>query len=209
VVVAASVAAALLPLAFPFGTFITTSAQADTFALLPWWWLHDHGIALHDLRFLAFGAGVVATALFTGLQARAFAVLRCWSARSSSCRRSTWQRPQGIHVNSVGSLWAGIKVAHRNWIDRAVGHDANVAVLWSGRGDVHTVWENEFFSRSVHTIYDLNAATPGDLPETPVHEVRAGRLADPAGRIVHAQYALAAQEADVEGKASPRISRTA
>jgi hypothetical protein len=116
---------------------------------------------------------------------------------------STWNvsnGPRGIHLNSVGTLFAGIKVAHRDWIDRAVGHDADVSVLWSGSGDVHTVWENEFFSRSVRRVYDLNGPTPGGLPETALHPARGGRLADSAGHVVDVQYALADEAADVEGK---------
>jgi hypothetical protein len=201
VLVAAGVVAAVLPLTFPFGRFITTSAQADTFALLPWWWLHDHGLPTHDVRFAAFAGAVVATALFAVLQGRLFVVLPLLVGVAFILTNvNVANGPRGIHVNSVGTLFAGIKVAHRDWIDRAVGHDADVSVLWPGRGDVHTVWENEFFSRSVHTIYDLNGPTPGGLPETAVHKVRAGRLEDASGKVVRAQYALADEASDVEGK---------
>jgi hypothetical protein len=107
--------------------------------------------------------------------------------------------PQGIHINSVGSLYAGIKKTHRDWIDRAVGRDADVSVIWSGV-NAYTVWENEFFSRSIHKVYDLSGPSPGGLPETALHQVNDGRLADPAGNVVEVQYALAAEQADVEGK---------
>ncbi len=201
VIAVACVVAAVLPLTFPFVRFIGTSAQADTFGLLPWWWLIDHGLAPHDVRYAAFAAAVLAAALFAALRTRFFVALPVLVGVAFVLTNVNVDNgPQGIHINSVGSLWAGIRVAHRNWIDRAVGSNADVSILWLGRGDVHVVWENEFFSRSVHTIYDLNGATPGDLPETAVHEVQGGRLADATGRVVHAQYALADQAADVEGK---------
>ncbi len=38
----------------------------------------------------------------------------------------------GIHQASLGSLWAGIRVSHPDWIDRAVGHTASVDYVWSG-----------------------------------------------------------------------------
>jgi hypothetical protein len=201
VIAVACVVAAVLPLTFPFVRFIGTSAQADTFGLLPWWWLIDHGLQPHDVRFAAFAAAAIAAALFAVLRTRLFIALPILVGVAFVLTSVNVDNgPRGIHLNSVGSLWAGIRVAHRNWIDRAVGHDADVSILWLGRGDVHVVWENEFFSRSVHTIYDLNGATPGDLPETAVHEVQGGRLADSTGRVVRAQYALADQAADVEGK---------
>ena len=74
----------------------------------------------------------------------------------------------GIHKTTVGSLWAGTHMPHPNWIDRAVGPNADVAVLWTGTmPSPYPVYENEFFSRSVRTVYDVDgAARPDPLPET-------------------------------------------
>ena len=46
---------------------------------------------------------------------------------------------------------------HRDWIDRAVGRDAQVAAIWSGNTDRYAIWENEFFNRCVGKVYDLGA----------------------------------------------------
>jgi hypothetical protein len=196
---AAGAVAALLPVTFPFQDFIGTKAQADTFALLPWWWVNDHWLVANDLRYAALAASLLAVTLFCLLQGRAFAVLPLLvGAFLVVTTYNVANGPHGIHINSVGSLYAGIKKTHRNWIDRAVGRGADVSVVWSGF-NVYSVWENEFFSRSIHKVYDLGGPTPGGLPETALHEVRDGRLADPAGHIVDVEYALAAEQADVEG----------
>ena len=53
-----------------------------------------------------------------------------------------------------------------------------MVVLWTGRTTPYPVWENEFFNRSVRTVYDLDGAPlPDPLPETPATRVgqRSGR----------------------------------
>ena len=53
--------------------------------------------------------------------------------------------------------------------DARVGRGARVAALYDSRVmDKFTVWTNEFFKRSIRTVYDLRAPTPGALPETSV-----------------------------------------
>ena len=57
----------------------------------------------------------------------------------------------------------GITTAHRDWIDRAVGRDARRRRR-SGRAatrDQFTLWENEFFNRSVGPRLRPRAAAPG------------------------------------------------
>ena len=93
---------------------------------------------------------------------------------------------------------------HRNWIDRLVGQHAAVSVLWTGTmPSPYPVYENEFFNRSVRTVYhDVDgAARPDPLPETDVSlaaERRGCATAD--GRPVHAQYVLASGNLELAGK---------
>ena len=54
---------------------ITTTAVSDTFALLPWWWVQDHGVAMADVRWAVLAVGVLAGLAFVGLPRRALAVL--------------------------------------------------------------------------------------------------------------------------------------
>jgi hypothetical protein len=92
----------------------------------------------------------------------------------------------------MGALFQGITTGTRDWIDRRVGRDGDVAFLYSGKDPTQqplTLWENEFFNRSVGTVYDLRQASMGELPEHRVTERGDGvLLAD--GRPVRHRYVL-------------------
>src|SRR5204862_6000373 len=66
----AAAVAGVLPLFVDYPRFITTSAVADTFALLPWWWVQDHWIHIDQVRWAALAAGLAAAALFAFLPSR-------------------------------------------------------------------------------------------------------------------------------------------
>ena len=82
----------------------------------------------------------------------------------------------------------------RSWIDRAVGRDAHVAVLWPG-GNELAVWENEFWNRSVDRVYELGAKLPGDMPATTTSVDRATGVL----RGVDARYVLAPTSVQLVG----------
>jgi hypothetical protein len=202
---AAAAVAGLLPGTFPFEHFITTSAVSDTFALMPWWWLQDHFLPMLDVRWGALLCGAAGAELFLILPRRWLGILPLIVAAYLVVTSAVVENGRhGIHVASVGTLWAGIRVQHPDWVDRAVGSGADVSFLWLGKLEPQAIWENEFFSRSVHTIYDLGGPSPGNLPEVPLHKAKDGRLVDTAGRVVRVHYALASTTADVEGKVVAR-----
>ena len=65
----------------------------------------------------------------------------------------------------------------------------------------YPVWENEFFNRSVRTVYDVDgAARPDPLPETDVTRRADGRLVAADGKPISAQYVLASTAVEVAGK---------
>jgi hypothetical protein len=194
----AAVAAALLPFFIPFSRFITTSAVSDTFGFLPWWWIQDHWVSMGDLRWLALGLGVVAAALVF-LPGRFLLVLPVLVAAYFVATSFVVENGRhGIHLDSVGSRWAGIHDQHVDWIDRAVGSKAKVAYVWSG-ANPYTVWENEFFNRSFGRVYSLAGPASDPLTETSVTRRSNGELvAD--GRVLKAQYVLADGSTEVHGK---------
>jgi Dolichyl-phosphate-mannose-protein mannosyltransferase len=197
--VAAAAIAAVLPVFIPYAHFITTSATADTFALLPWWWVQDHGVQMTDIRWATLGAGIVGAALFLWVPRRLVLVLPALVAVYLVATTFVVDNGRhGIHVASLGKLWAGIRVAHPDWIDRAVGPHAAVSVLYTG-SEEEVTWENEFFNRSVGDVYDYDAPAPDPLPATAVVRRSDGALVA-SGTPVKVQYVLAPTGANVKGK---------
>ena len=191
--VPAALAAGLLPVAIPFARFVNPSAVSDTLGLLPWWWLQDQGIHFGALRLVAMGASLVAAGAFVLLPRRAalvFPVLAALYFLLSSAVAENGRH--GIRQASVGGLWAGIRMPHPDWIDRRVGSDANVSFLWHYTGETRPLWDNEFFNRSVGTVYTVDGPDPADggLPETPVHESGDGTLRTAGGATPRVGYAV-------------------
>jgi hypothetical protein len=207
-IIIGALVAGTLPVALPFGRFVNSSAVSDTFGLLPWWWLQDQGIHFGALRFAALGAGLVAAALFVALPRR-YALGLCVLVGVYFVGASlvVENGRHGIHQAAVGSLWAGIRVTHPDWIDRTVGRDSRVAFVWHYTGETRPLWNNEFFNRSVGDVYTVDGPDPADggLPETPVHERRDGTLVTARGRPPHVAYAVS--YTDIAGRPVARDSK--
>jgi len=180
VLVAAAVAG-VLPVFVDYPRFIKTSAVADTFALLPWWWVQDHWIHLGQVRWAALAASLAAAAAFAFVPRRFALVLPAFVAAYFVLTSYVVENGRhGIHQASLGKLWAGIQTAHPDWIDRAVGPNASVAILRTSSMTDETIWENEFFNRSVGAIYYHHVErVPDPLPERAL------------SRSTRVQYALA------------------
>jgi hypothetical protein len=206
--VSAAVVAGALPVAVPFARLVNTSAISDTLGLLPWWWLQDHGVHFGPLRIVALGIGLAVGAAFVlvppryGLLFPAFLLVYLVLATAV-----VENGRHGIHQASAGALFAGIRVAHPDWIDRTVGRDANVSFLWHYAGETRPLWNNEFFNRSVRTVYTVNGPDPADggLPETPVFVRGDGELATATGAVPHVQYAVS--YTDIAGTPLARDSK--
>lgn len=203
VVIAAGTAAAL-PAFLPYPSLIGISAVSDTLAMLSLWRLAElAAIPLEDLwAVIAAGAAVVAL-LFALLPRRALLllpglvlVLYAVGAQPIDAR---------TRDASVGALFQGIRLPERDWIDQAVGPNAEVAVLWTGVTDRFTVNQNEFFSRSVGRVFHLDAPTPGALPETIVAiDPENGQLRAPDGSPIVAPYLLTDESVPIDGRPAAR-----
>jgi hypothetical protein len=200
-IVAASVVAGVLPFFIPYTRFIGPSALSDTFSLLPWWWAQDHLIHLPQVKWAALGVSLAAAALFALLPRRYALVLPALVAAYFVLTAIVVESGRhGIHKTTLNSRWAGTHMPERDWIDRAVGANARVAVLWTPTmTSPYPVYENEFFSRSVRTVYDVDGAHPPDpLPEVTATKTPRGALVTAPGHPVLAQYVLS--DVEVGGK---------
>ena len=128
----AAVVAAALPGVLPYSTLIGVPAASDELALSIWWRLQDQTIAPSHVATWAVVASILAALMFL-LVPRRLAVLLP-AAVAASFVAVTWTAMDNVHGfrrAAVGALFQGITDPHRDWVDRAVGHDANVAVLWT------------------------------------------------------------------------------
>ena len=197
-VLAAVLVAAGLPFFLPFQRFVTPDAVHDSFGLLPWWWLHDQGVAFDSLRWVAlcFAAACAALALVPRRVAIVVpALVACYFVATSVIVE---RGEHGIRTASRAARAAGIGRPDRDWVDRAVTANASVAYVRTGFGSFYTLWENEFFNRSIGSVYNLIGSSVDALPETLVARRADGTLvAD--GRPVRAAFVLADQSAGVRG----------
>ena len=195
---AAIILAAALPGALPYSSLIGLNAISDTIALLPLGWLVEQGLGLDDVGVVVVFACAALGLLFLFLPKRYALVLPALVLVYFAVSQAAIQSKH--EFQSLESLFGGIVNPNQDWIDRAVGSNANVAVVWTGHTDKFTIWENEFFNRSVGKVYATGPSLPGDLPETKVTiDPTSGDLLTPAGREIHAQYALADSSLAVEG----------
>ncbi len=185
----AAMVAVGLPLVIPYEDFIGLNAISDTAALLPLGWLVEHGLALTNVVFVVLAGVVLAGLAFLFVPRRYALVLPglvlVYFAVS--------QHPivAEHRFRSAQHLYGGITVAYRDWLDRYVGPNGDVAFLWEGDSDKFTVWENEVFNRSVGSIYTTGPAVPGGLAQTPVTIDRTtGYVHEPDGARVPASYVL-------------------
>lgn len=204
--VPAAAVAAIIPLWIPFEDLIGVQAVSDTFGLLTWWEVHDWGVPLDQIWLAAVLAGAAAVTLWLIVPLRAVAVLPALLLVFFLV--SSQPVEKRIRAASIGELFQGITRPDRDWVDRAVGRDADVAALWSGRLDHRTIFENEFFSRSIGPVYTLAGPLPGGLVETPLgSDEDTGLLLDPDGRPVEAEYALVDETVPLAGSVVARDER--
>ena len=189
-VVAAGLAAAL-PGAIPFLGLLDITAQSDTLGFQPWWFLGDAWAGRGSVAVAAVLVSLALAGAFLWLPRRLAPLLPGLVAAGFL---ATWL-PLELWTHSfprlASSAYAqGVGVPQKSWIDRAVGRDAHVAVLWTG-GNALAVWENEFWNRSVDAVYDLTTPLGGDMPSTPVSvEHSTGVLRLPGGGTITQPYVL-------------------
>ena len=184
--------------AIPFARFIGLTATSDTFALLPWWKLQEGVITLHQVRPVATACALAAGVLFLLVPRRWALVLPLLVLVYFAAE----QRPieSRTTLASRGALFQGIRSVRPDWIDHAVGRSADVAAIWTGKPDVHVIWENEFFNRSVGPVYDTGAPIPGGLPSTAVTiDPRTG-LVRAGGKLVRHRFAFVDSALELNGK---------
>jgi hypothetical protein len=202
--IAATVAAAALPGVLPLQTLLNgVNSESDTIGLRPWWYLQNALVGADGVPLVALLVSIALAAAFLWLPRRhapwlpvlvAAGLLTVWLPLQ------LWD--YSFPKASLGALYQGINTGvDRDWIDAAVGRDADVAALWTNPSkDYFQIWENEFFNRSVRRVYDLGQPLPGAMPErTAEVDVASGRLTS-RGRPIDADYVLVPSTTQLVGK---------
>jgi glycosyltransferase involved in cell wall biosynthesis/4-amino-4-deoxy-L-arabinose transferase-like glycosyltransferase len=200
--VAAAGVAAALPGTIPFLRLMNINAQSDTPFLYPWWYLGDGAAGRANVALLAVAVSAALAAAFLWLSRRYAPLLPALVAVGLFL---TWL-PLQLWTHSFARLssasYSTGVTADRGWIDRAVGRNANVTLVWTGENP-YRGWENEFWNRSVRRVYDLGAtpliAGAGETRLTVQQST--GKLLDTNGRPVRADYVLADTTAQIAGTA--------
>ena len=190
--------AAALPGAVPVAGALGVNTVNDAFGLLSIWVLRDKVTSVNGTAIAITLAAMAAAGLFLLLPRRlaavpVAAVFLFFVYGNHSVDFFT-------HNASLGSLKGGIQQQQKDWIDNAVGSSPDVAALFSGNRDYVTLWENEFFNRSVGPVYNF-IGPPDGLPQaTVVPASKDGTLLAAGVTPVHARYAFADNTLLVKGK---------
>ncbi len=182
--------AALLPLTIPFHRFVGDPVRSDSSALVLVWSAYRHLVA--GSVYLTVGLVCVALGLLVVIVPRRAAlalplVVAAWFVATFV---PIFHGPHGFERSATGAVFQGIRGVNRDWIDRAVPRGARAAAVWSGgKQDIATVYENEFFNRSVGRVYVLEP-TGTDLAETRFRFGHDGFARTTTGQLVRAQYVL-------------------
>jgi glycosyltransferase involved in cell wall biosynthesis len=201
-VVVAAIVAGLLPAVLPYQTLIDTPAESDTLVLLPLWWIHELGVNVNTIVELVVPVAAGLALVFLLVSRRYAAVLPAivlvWLVFVAE--RVVFFDHGFVHA-SEGALFQGITTGKPNWIDRKVGGGANVAYLWSGNNaHAFQLWENEFFNRSIRTVYDLEGQSPGNLAETPLKQTADGVLLGPGRKPLRVPYVVSDTAVPLAGR---------
>jgi hypothetical protein len=166
---ACAVVAAGLVGVVPYSGLLNGNATSDTLAFLPLWTLQDTVTTLDEIGMVVVLLGIALALLLLLVPVRyALALPAALFVLYAVALWTIETNPHGgVHHVSLGALFGGTSNPDREWIDHAVGSNANVGVIYdSATMDKFTVWTNEFFNRSVRRVAYIADPTPGGLPES-------------------------------------------
>ncbi|MGB2875752.1 MAG: hypothetical protein WBB76_09805 [Gaiellaceae bacterium] len=199
---AAVIVPTALVLALPFETFFTEALFNDTFGLIPLWRLTQRfGGNVGDTRIAVAALAALAGLLFAVLPRRSaiavipFSVLLVFALSTNSVFGT-------VEFQSAAKRYAGGLQGDPSWIDHAIGRDRRVELVnTSDILDQNSLWQAEFWNRSVRRVFEVTAHDPSIDDVAAPLDIR-GRIvpALPAGSPDrHPRYVAAARTVELDG----------
>jgi Dolichyl-phosphate-mannose-protein mannosyltransferase len=194
---AAAVVAVGLVGAVTYVSFLGPNNANDSFSLFVLNSLLDrHWVGLSQIQPAVVAGATVAGLIFMLTPRRFGAFLPLLALLALSLANGPVEKR--IRLASDQSRSGGVQT-RRDWIDHAVDTKPQVATLWTNQQTFVTLWDNEFFNRSVGKVYYFNYA-PDGLPATSVNvDTRNGELIA-SGHRVQAKYILVDPTVVIVGK---------
>ena len=170
--VAAGVPTALL-FALPLGSLLNISILSDTFGLIPLLRLSSKVLGgIPEVRHLLLGGGIAAALMFALWPRHAFPRLVFSSAVAAFLVLSSYPVVTMLHNYSQALKDNAGTLGSPSWIDQRLGRNSDVSFLIGTTSDTWPetlgLWQNEFWNRSVGSVYNLSTPEPAGGPETPV-----------------------------------------
>jgi hypothetical protein len=185
----AALLAGTVTLALPINSLLSGTAVHSTSGLLPIWRWRDHFFSPATIDEVVFIAAAAAALLFALLPRKhalllPVLVLVFYVAANRTVEGHT-------HGASVAAALAGFGNGQRDWVDRAVGGDADVATFWYVGSNALPFWHANFFNRSVDRAYTLSGPYDGLTGAFTYVTIRdTGTILDLQAKPVRERYVL-------------------
>jgi hypothetical protein len=205
-VAAAAIPAALL-FALPLASLLNISILSDTFGLIPLMRLASKlSGGVPEVRHLMLAGGIGAAILFVLWPRNAFPRVVFPTFVAAFLVLSSYPVITTLHDYSQALKNTAGTLGSPSWVDERIGSGSNASFLLGTTADswpeTLSLWQNEFWNRSLGTIYNLGAPEPGGVPETPVQvSPQSGVIVSRVtGKPVRAQDVVSNMTSSLDGR---------
>jgi hypothetical protein len=205
--VAAGVVPAVLLFALPLASLLNVSIYSDTFGLLPVLRLSTVLSGIDEARRVLLIGGIAAAAAFVLWPRRAGAQVVFPLAVAAFLVLSSYPVVGALRDYSRNlKTTAGLQ-EHASWIDARLGSGRpRASFLLGTTSDIWpetlSLWQQEFWNRSVGPVYNLSTPEPAGGPETPVGVAPQNGLivSKLTGQAVRAPYVVSSFSFGIDGR---------
>jgi hypothetical protein len=173
---ALAVAAAAIPVALlfalPLASLLNVSILSDTFGLIPLLRLSSKvSGGVPEVRQLMLAGGIGAAIVFVLWPRNASPSVAFPTFVAAFLVLSSYPVVTTLHNYSQALKNSAGTLGGPSWVDERIGSGNNASFLLGTTAEswpeTLSLWQNEFWNRSLGTIYNIGTPEPGGVPETP------------------------------------------